>query len=912
MTRAHSPVRIEGLEDRILFATLPAGFQFTKYVSTSGLLSSMKFLPNGDLFYTQKGGTLRVVHSGTTLGTPVVTVPVDTYAERGLECVELDPNFSSNGFFYLYYTHSVATNQNQPNNGVHNQVSRFTYDFNTHQAITGSEKVILGGIPNYGGYHNAGALHFGPDGMLYVSVGEAGKGVTAQDLSQLTGKILRIDADNYPNSIIPADNPYVNTPGARGEVWARGFRNPFTMGFKPGTNTLYVDDVGGEKWEEINDVKKGGNYGWDQAEGNSSNPAFTNPIYTYSHASGLNGTNAAVTGGVFYDGNNFPASYKGKYFFADFVNRFIKVLDPATHQVSTFASSIYGPMDLDVGPDGQLYAMSSYGQMIYRIKYVGAGNNRAPAAVGTATNTSGATPLTVNFDGSGSSDPDGDALTYSWDFGDGSTGTGVKPSHTYTTKGHFTAMLTVSDGKGGTDQGQPIDIHAGSTPPDISITLPAAGTLYDGGEVINFAGTATDAEDGTLPASAFDWSVVFHHEAHTHPFIDDVPDVKSGQFTAPKVTENDPVQFYRIHLTVTDSDGTVSSTFLDVKPHTQKFTLASNIAGIPLTLEELSTGPAPQTITGIVGTTRTLGAPLQTVVNGKTYKFVSWSDGGAASHDITTPDVATTYTATYQLVGTASTAVTGVTLLNADTDIAIGALANNQTINLNTTPHINLRAETSGTIGSIVFTLNGAKYHTENSAPYCIGGDTGANAFNVWNVAPGTYKLVVTPWSAANGTGTAGAAFTVNFTVTKSTTTVKAGLNATYFDNANLTGTTVSRIDPNINFGWGTGSPASGIGADTFSARWTGKIKPATTGTYTFYAYSDNGARVWVNGKLIIDDWTAHAPHEKTGTIALTAGVKYDIKVEYFDNTEGATMRLYWSTSGLAKQIVPGSALTTA
>jgi hypothetical protein len=151
----------------------------------------------------------------------------------------------------------------------------------------------------------------------------------------------------------------------------------------------------------------------------------------------------------------------------------------------------------------------------------------------------------------------------------------------------------------------------------------------------------------------------------------------------------------------------------------------------------------------------------------------------------------------------------------------------------------------------------------------------------------------------------------VQFTLSNGATPT-SGLKATYFNNVDFTGSTFSRTDQTVNFSFGTGSPASAIVPDTFSARWVGKIKPAKTGTYTFYVQSDNGARLWVNNKLVVNDWTSHSLRERSGTIALTAGVKYDIKLEYFENAGSATIKLLWSGPSLAKQVVPASVLTTA
>ncbi|HEX8912920.1 MAG TPA: PQQ-dependent sugar dehydrogenase [Humisphaera sp.] len=925
VARAASAV-VEPLEGREYFATVQPGFTFsTAYTIPAGKEAlALNFAPGGRIIYAEKAGNVRVIVNGTLRSTPVFSIATDGYAERGLTGLALDPNFATNGYVYAYYCRPDPSNPNQPNNNAKNRLSRFKINLSTYTRDTSvPEKILLDNLASTTGFHNGGALHFGPDGKLYVGVGEAGPPTPngsspASDLNSLSGKILRIN----PDGTIPGDNPFAGQAGKRGEIWAYGLRNPFTFAIQPGTGRIYANDVGSYKYEEVNEIVKGGNYGWPAAEGpDNGNPNYIDPVYSYSHAGGQ----SALTGGVFMTGGNFPASLVGKYFATDAfwkpkgaasATPFIRVIDPNTKQLMTFngspnwANAVNGALDLDVGPDGALYGIAPYSGKIFKIAWTGGGtSNQTPTAVAAADATSGTLPLTVHFSGAGSSDPDGDALTYTWNFGDGTTGTGLNVTKTYATAGKYSATLTVSDGKGGSDTALPIAISAGDRAPAAAVTLSAPGGTYDGGEVVSFSGTASDPEDGALPASAFSWRVELHHLDHVHPFLDNLTG-KTGTFTIPKDAETSPVQWYRVYLTVTDSGGTQTTVFKDVQPNLKKLTLASNVPGISLTLDGAPQS-TPTTVTGVAGTHRVITAPATQVVGGKTYKFVGWSDGGAASHLIDFPAADTTYTATYQVSGTTTgAAVTAISIINADTEKVTGTLNSGATINLNLTPRINLRAETTGTVGSVVFTLNGVRYRTENFAPYSIAGENGVD-YQPWNVAPGSYTLTVTPFGGKDGTGTAGTAKTVTFTVTK-TGTVAQGLAATYFDNKDFTGTTVKRTDATVNFGWGLGSPAAGIGADTFSVRWTGKIKPAATGTYTFYTQSDDAARVYVNGQLVVNAFAAHAFREDSGTITLTAGVKYDIKVEYFEGTGAAIMKLLWSGPGVAKQVVPTSALFTA
>jgi hypothetical protein len=135
------------------------------------------------------------------------------------------------------------------------------------------------------------------------------------------------------------------------------------------------------------------------------------------------------------------------------------------------------------------------------------------------------------------------------------------------------------------------------------------------------------------------------------------------------------------------------------------------------------------------------------------------------------------------------------------------------------------------------------------------------------------------------------------------------GLQGDYYDNMDFTVLRVTRTDPTVNFDWGTGSPDPSIGIDTFSVRWTGQIETPFSQTYTFYTVSDDGVRLWVNGQLIIDNWTDHAPTENSGTIALTGGQRYTIQMDFYENGGGAVATLSWSSPSIAKEIVPQSQL---
>ncbi len=172
-------------------------------------------------------------------------------------------------------------------------------------------------------------------------------------------------------------------------------------------------------------------------------------------------------------------------------------------------------------------------------------------------------------------------------------------------------------------------------------------------------------------------------------------------------------------------------------------------------------------------------------------------------------------------------------------------------------------------------------------------------AFQGWSDGGAALHTISTP--SANTTYTA--------TYQANPTGTGNGLSAVYYDNQNFTGATVSRVDQTVNFDWGSGAPVAGIGADTFSVRWTGQVQPQFSQTYQFFTQSDDGVRLWINNQLVVDNWTDHALTENSGTIALTAGQRYDIRMEYFENGGGAVAKLLWSSSSTPKAVIPGSRL---
>jgi len=314
-------------------AVLQAGF--TQALVATGFQSptTMEFAPDGRIFVAEPAGKLRVVKAGRLLATPALDISgrVDSSGERGLLGVAFDPNFSQNGFVYLYYTIRATTRE-----PAHNRVVRFTAS--GHRLLPATEKLLLR-LNNLSTRtnHNGGAIHFGQDGKLYVAVGENANTNNAQTFGNLLGKMLRINKDGT----IPSDNPYFandNVVGKNKAIWARGLRNPYSFAVQPGTGRIYINDVGAQTWEEINHGAEGANYGWPVYEGPESDPLYVPPVSAYRHGSTAT-TGCAITGGAFYDPQTvqFPAGYVGDYFFADFCGGWIRRYSTSRDVTSAFA-----------------------------------------------------------------------------------------------------------------------------------------------------------------------------------------------------------------------------------------------------------------------------------------------------------------------------------------------------------------------------------------------------------------------------------------------------------------------------------------------------------------------------------------------------------------------------------------------
>jgi len=373
----------------------------------------MALAPDGRVFLAEKNGRVLVIRDGVVLPDPFVLLEVDNYNERGVQSIALDPDFETNNYVYFFY---MAPGDN------FNRVTR--WKANGDFAIPGSEEVLYEMNISFGPNHNGGGMQFGIDGKLYIATGDGVVGDVSQSRNHTGGKILRINSDGS----IPEDNPFYNElEGRNRAIWSLGLRNPFTLAVQPNTGRLFFCDVGQSKWEEINEVEKGRNYGWPRVEGmyvSGNAPAqYKDPIYAYNHDDGC-----AIVGGAFYNPPTdaffkFPPKYNGQFFFLDYCEGFLKVMNPDDGTIlETFATGMDRPIALLVDQDGSMYYLARAGMgggspqdntssndgRLMKIIHTGSGEpfiSRAPISVLVTENESAI--FSVNAFGAGT-------LNYQW------------------------------------------------------------------------------------------------------------------------------------------------------------------------------------------------------------------------------------------------------------------------------------------------------------------------------------------------------------------------------------------------------------------------------------------------------------------------------------------------------------------
>lgn len=340
------------------------------------------------LFIVTKLGRIWIIDltTNTRLATPFLDVSsiISTNSERGLLGLAFDPNYATNGFFFIHYTNLAGSNV----------IARYKVSDSDPNIADPTAVNLLKIIPQDFSNHNGGDMAFGPDGMLYIGIGDGGSANDpnnrAQDPDTLMGKLIRLDVNRPATGFVPIDNPFVNDPNTRNEIFSLGLRNPWRLSFDRLTGDLYIADVGQDAREEINFIPAGDpggqNFGWDCREGfiptpgagaggfgcDPNDPTLVDPIYDVRHAQGA----CSITGGYVYRGTEL-SGWGGAYFYADYCGNFLRTfryntVTGITDEIDITAqvggtSVVNGVAALAQDDDGELYIISIFTGNVHKI-----------------------------------------------------------------------------------------------------------------------------------------------------------------------------------------------------------------------------------------------------------------------------------------------------------------------------------------------------------------------------------------------------------------------------------------------------------------------------------------------------------------------------------------------------------------
>jgi glucose/arabinose dehydrogenase len=637
--------------------SLPQGFVLQDV--PSGLrpedpITDFGYLPDESLLVIAKNGKV-VWTPQTGAARELARLSVNDGGDMGLISLAIAPDYAASHTVYTTRTMPLGT----PGAGAYGalRLSRWTVAVDSSGNPTGlTDEFALVNTTSDGDSHGMWDVVAAPDGTVFVSIGDSADwrvvdpvAVRALDVNDVHGKLLHLRPDG---SGVPG-NPYYDASAPRAVrslVYASGLRSPFRFILEPDSGRLILGDVGWNNWEEVNLINPGNNYGWPCWEGDERTPGYrdlpecaarstASPLWTYRHNGG-----GAVAGGVVYTGAAYPPEYRGRYFFGDYV----------FHKIFTLRMNERGELVTPPEPDGfgreiglpvRFATVPTGGDIVYadigsakihRLVYA-PGNNPPQAAV---TSTVNPDTRMVTFDAGGSFDPNGDPLTYRWDFGDG-TPPANGPStidHTYPTgPDHFTATVTVTDPLAATGSAA-TTVYPSNHAPTLNLSPPRQDVTFAVGDAVTATATATDAEDGPRPVS---WAVTLVHcigigICHIHP---------GEQQTGPnfRLVFNGHPGDSRLEVTAsaTDSRGAVSKETFVVRPKQRRVSVQSNTPAVFTIGEEQAT-------TGLftVGMNLSIVAPAS--ARDGVASFDSWGDGGTNRiRQLTVPDADQTLPISY-------------------------------------------------------------------------------------------------------------------------------------------------------------------------------------------------------------------------------------------------------------------------
>jgi glucose/arabinose dehydrogenase len=654
----------------------PAGFLLTPYASGLVLPIDMAVMPDGGVLVAEKGtgfahtalANIKIVRDGQVGSLPVLTLSTNSSGDSGVNGLVLDPDFDSNGYFYVWH----ATGVGSPGwSGISVfRLSRFTFNPIAETADPASEVIILDDV-TWGFFHNGGGLAFGDDGYLYIATGDTFKFQFAQQAERLRGKLLRIEPTDSGYTI-PADNPFVGEPGYREEIYALGLRNPFRIVKRQSDGQIYIADVGELTWEEMSVASSGANLGWAVREGPCpfgevmpclpAGSEYTDPLLYYPHPAPLIGS--AISAAAFYEGSSFPSIYQDNFVFGDINQGWLKTADLSSPPVveSDFVTLLeagIGIVDIENHEDN-LLLLDIYSGQILTLAYVG--SPVPPTAQLAIDDPLGPAPHTVTFSGTLSLDPQAGGLLYAYDFDDGSpvvTTTNAIVTHTYTLDGNFSPLLHVKDNldlKSAADS-QALTVYSGEMPV-IALTnlTEISRTLYHAGDTIQYEATRSTLAD-LDPISPFSWRIDLQHNQHLHPIL--VGNTVISATTAIPTDDHggDVNLSYRFNLTMKTDTGIEVIVLTELFPALANVSIDSNLYLGQQMVIELNHVPRslPFGFPSIVGTLHEATAPLVVFYQADLYNFDNWTGQGAPNPTLnfSTPEAGVMHIVNYLYSGPA-------------------------------------------------------------------------------------------------------------------------------------------------------------------------------------------------------------------------------------------------------------------
>ena len=816
--------------------------------------------------------------------------------DTGMLSMAFHPEFGvagspNRGYVYVFYQYIPQQYSNpQVGNSSYMRLSRFTVPTGGTAVDPASEYVMIQQYDRHN-WHNGGQMFFGPDGFLHLVIGDEGDAddsfnVTQKLNNRLFSGILRIDVDRDPTKshpvrrqpvqvsmpngwaqsftqgyYIPNDNPWLDPNGGiLEEYWTVGTRSPHSMHFDKATGEIWVAEVGQGTREEITIATKGGNHQWPFKEGNAAGPKAkpanligqeVPPIYDYGRAMG-----GCIIGGIVYRGSLHAGSLTGKYLFGDHNTKAIYALSRPTGQAASaeYLTSVLrsggtkrGLAGISEGPDGEVYFME---------------------LGDTGTDTGKIYKLVRT----------GEVV--------------ADPPKFLSQTGAFTNLATLTPRSGLI----PFDVNSplwsDGSHKQRWVAIPNNGTHNTAAEQVTYRETGSwDFPIGTVLVKHFALPVDERNPAIEKPletrfFVRG----SNGVYYGVTYRWNDEGTDAELmtaggsrQMTVTKSDGTTRTQRWDFPSRadcrTCHTTTADNVLGVR------SHQMARDFTYGLTGRTSN--------------QLETWNALGIFGSSFGNRDPRALPHAVDPHDPHASLDQRVKSYLDAN----CSHCHHPEGVAANFDASFNVPLFAQGIIkGAINFPINGPDDvvvepgNTALSVMHARASVTGTNQMPPLgkNVVDDKAVALITDWiKSLNSTE-----FPVGTT----------GVIGSYYSDRNLQTLAFQRVDPNIEFDWEIGSPGAGVGVDSYSVRWTGKVLPPSSGTYTFYSTSDDGIRVKVNGVTLVDKWIDQGATEWSGTIDLTKGQLADVVVEYYENSGGAVAKLAWEGPGFAKQTIPSSA----